>query len=278
MFKIAQQRDARWWFKVNGLLRHSLVHGQLGRLAEPIVLTEYPKSGGTWLSQMLSTALGIPYPRNRWPRINGSMLIHGCYLRSRAPQRTVVLWRDCRDVMVSFYYHLFYEKPITSARYSQELKAELKIDDVADISTNLPRFIQWCFTKGYPGFNWNHFADVWVKHDRDLQTSYEALSADAVGELTRLTAKLEIETPSLDAIEHAVDSFSFAKQANRKRGEEDVKSFVRKGIVGDWRNQFTREACEVFNEFGGETLVRLGYEQDGSWVTSFSDSKAVDAA
>ena len=63
------------------------------------------------------------------------------------------------------------------------------------------------------------------------------------------------------------DEFSFERQAGRRAGEEDKRSFLRKGIVGDWRNYFTREAREVFAGFAGSELVLLGYERDRAWVT-----------
>jgi hypothetical protein len=41
---------------------------------------------------------------------------------------------------------------------------------------------------------------------------------------------------------------------------------MRKGVIGDWRNHFTEEACKVFDQFAGNELIRLGYEKDHSWV------------
>src|SRR3712207_8037395 len=41
---------------------------------------------------------------------------------------------------------------------------------------------------------------------------------------------------------------------------------LRKGVVGDWRNQFSPEAREVFNRYAGEELILLGYEKDRKWV------------
>ena len=65
-----------------------------------------------------------------------------------------------------------------------------------------------------------------------------------------------------------VERFSFANQAQRQPGDEDVESFVRKGIVGDWKNAFTREAAERFDHYAGRELIALGYEQDRSWIDS----------
>jgi sulfotransferase family protein len=49
-------------------------------------------------------------------------------------------------------------------------------------------------------------------------------------------------------------------------GEENKRSFLRKGVVGDWRNQFSLEAREVFDRYAGEELILLGYEKDRKWV------------
>ena len=51
----------------------------------------------------------------------------------------------------------------------------------------------------------------------------------------------------------------------RNPGEE-AKSFIRKGIAGDWKNKFSPEACEMFNKYAGGALIKVGYEKDDSWV------------
>ena len=38
------------------------------------VVNEYPKSGGSWVAEMLSEALGVPFPRNRLPMLRSSIL------------------------------------------------------------------------------------------------------------------------------------------------------------------------------------------------------------
>lgn len=38
----------------------------------------------------------------------------------------------------------------------------------------------------------------------------------------------------------------------RKKGEEDQKSHMRKGIIGDWKNYFTPKTTEAFNQISGE--------------------------
>jgi hypothetical protein len=75
----------------------------------------------------------------------------------------------------------------------------------------------------------------------------------------------------------AVEKYSFAKQTGRKAGQEDRKSFLRRGGSGDWKNHFTREAAEMFEDRCGASLRALGYAEDGSWVEECGGSKGDQA-
>lgn len=264
------QRDQQWWYKLNGLTRYAVVHGLSNPWARPVVLTEYPKSGGTWLSQMMSAALGIPYPRNRLPHV-GSQIIHGCYLTVNRNVDTVVVWRDGRDTMVSYYYHIMFEKPITSAKFTRKMKRLLEVSDPRDIRPKMPAFIEWAFTGGYPGYSWSDFVNRWHGRPGPVFTSYEAVTENPLRELRRVLDHFGRRQYSDSELQAIVDAFSFERQTRRKPGEEDVNSFIRKGIVGDWRNVFSREACETFNHFAGRELKLLGYEKDDAWVSAAAE-------
>ena len=59
--------------KIEALVRIVMVRGFSGVL--PLyVVTEHPKSGGSWTSQMLSDYLDIPFPRNRFPNFQTSLM------------------------------------------------------------------------------------------------------------------------------------------------------------------------------------------------------------
>ena len=51
----------------------------------------------------------------------------------------------------------------------------------------------------------------------------------------------------------------------RSAGEENRKTFYRKGVVGDWKNSLTDKEIESFSELAGNMLVNLGYETSPSW-------------
>ena len=96
------------------------------------------------------------------------------------------------------------------------------------------------FRRGYPGFSWAEFVGMWHKVPGVVETSYEAVTLDPVKELIKIVEYIDPEKLKDINPEKIVRDFSFQKQSNRKRGEEDVKSFIRKGIIGNWKNVLTR--------------------------------------
>ena len=78
------------------------------------------------------------------------------------------------------------------------------------------------------------------------------------------------ESLALDCSENA----AFEKTAGRPRGSDDPLGKSRRGISGDWRNWFTRQDAEKFNELAGEWLIRAGYATDSSWVDECPESLA----
>ena len=56
-----------------------------------------------------------------------------------------------------------------------------------------------------------------------------------------------------------------SRTGDRPLGTEDPKSFLRKGISGDWKNHFTERDRRVYGEEAGGLLVELCYEKDDSW-------------
>ena len=87
-----------------------------------------------------------------------------------------------------------------------------------------------------------------------------------MSELQRLVRELVGLDLDKERAEEIVNRFSFRNQSGRKPGQENIRSFLRKGIVGDWKNHFTSEARQVFNQHAGDALKMLGYESDDSWV------------
>ncbi len=229
------------------------------------VVAEYPRSGGTWFGQILAEYLNIPFPRNRKPAFR-SCVMHGHYLYSPLIKNIFIVVRDGRDVMVSYYFHsLFINDKFNASRVERTRRA-LRFEDYHDVKKNLPKFIKYKFTKSiYNRFTWCEFANNWLDKGVTL-VKYENLLQDAAREAGRAIENVCGVKADYERLEKAAAKYSFKNQSQRDPGEENRSKFLRKGIAGDWKNYFTKDACEVFDNYAGETLIRLGYEKDKSWI------------
>jgi hypothetical protein len=263
---------SRIYERENELIRAGMVHLLSGTV--PLyVVNEFPKSGGTWVGQMLGRALGVPFPRNRLPVFRPSIM-HGHYLSPWGIKNAVVVWRDGRDVMVSWYHQQLIPHEWNRGQVARS-RRELRLEDYDDVYGNLPTFIEYAFTRPHsPPFSWTDFVRRWHARKGALHVRYEDLRADPAGELRRLVLGLVGARLSPQAAAAIAEEFSFERQAGRRPGEENRASFLRKGVVGDWRNHFSREAKETFDRYAGEELVLLGYERDRSWVEATADPDA----
>lgn len=260
-----QRRNARWWHLSNAALRMLVLRGMSRPFADNLVVNEYPKSGGTWLSQMLSEALGLPYPRNRLPML-GSCLMQCHVLNPFGMRNVVVIWRDGRDVMVSFYHHLLFGHEFADGSEQRKVAELLNISDPADVSANLPAVIEALMKKRIgPRFNWPEFVSAWHGRPGVIETRYEDLLDRPAQELARIVHEAVGSEPDADAIEAIVERYSFRNQSQSKDAHGDGSSrgqFLRKGISGDWENHFTNEAEAVFWKYAKEQMHSLGYDTD----------------
>lgn len=250
--------------KVEGLLRMLMVHLLPGVLPLYIV-TEYPKSGGSWLAQILSEYFNVPFPRNRFPKLQSSV-IHGHYNYHPLMKNVFVVLRDGRDIMVSFYFQSLLKNDRLNSQLVELTRKELRFDDYDDVKNNLPMFIEYKFIrKRHPIFTWSDFVNKWSDKKATF-IRYESLLEDTEKEMTRALSEFSSAPVDGNVLKRAIEKYSFKNQANRNPGEEDRSSFLRKGIAGDWKNYFSKEACEVFNKYAGRELIKLGYETDDGWI------------
>lgn len=260
-----QQKNSASWVKLNGLLRYVLMHTAT-RTFPLYVVNEYPKSGGSWVGEMLSDALEIPFPRNRLPMLQASIL-QGHVMQSWNMHNVVLVWRDGRDVLISQYYHWLFENDRGNARLVAQCRADLQFADYSDVTANLVPFMAYVFeNKRYPRMSWKEFADRWAGNQQCVHVWYEKLRAEPTEELCRIVRELTGRDIDQDQARQIVASQSFEKISGRRAGIENKSSFMRKGIVGDWKNHFNQDARERFFAYAGDVLIRLGYEKDDSWV------------
>jgi len=245
-----------------------------GRLPARLQIAEFPKSGGTWLWQLM-LALEQEASAPGLKTFNGMRVIHHhAPFGSRSIPAVYVL-RDGRDVVVSLYFHHLREirgrtrwEPRVRRYFSTVLGSR---HDPEDVTRNLPRFIRSLRDHPLGGLlrpgreasflTWPTHVVDWSDRVGVTWVRYEDMLANPVAELERIIKwrGFEIEPAFLEEV---VTRNSFrAQSGGRAPGQEDRSSFLRKGIVGDWKNWFDENAAAAFDEYGGDQLRAFGYDK-----------------
>lgn len=160
--------------------------------------------------------------------------------------RTVFVYRDLRDVIISNYFHLHELNP----KRAPEGFLEKDIDELLRPEV-LPT---WCAPV-------KHFALLpqWLNEKSVVNVRYEDLKVSPIEEMTRVFSELGLSV-STELVEWIVHECSFEKQSGREPGNEVSNAPLRKGIIGDWKNYFSKSLARQFDEVYGDLLKAGGYE------------------
>ncbi len=259
------QKNSAVWFKINGLLRYVLMHAAT-QIFPLYIVNEYPKSGGSWVGEMLSDALKVPFPRNRLPMLKSSIL-HGHIMQAWNMRNVLIVWRDGRDVLISQYHHYLFENDRCNKPLVAQSRADLGFSDYQNVECNLPAFMKYVFErKRHPKMSWTEFVSRWANCKNCVHVKYEDLREKPAEELIRIVRQLADLEMSNNCAGTIIDRHSFERLSGRKSGKENIRSFMRKGIVGDWKLYFSHDARVLFDHYAGKQLIMLGYEKDSSWI------------
>jgi hypothetical protein len=183
--------------------------------------------------------------------------------------RVIHIVRDGRDVAVSAMHHWWRLAKDQPGGVFELMPEEFEIRDA--YLQDPERFLasgRSIFTEerlGQLARRWNH--RVGKAHQdgtalyggRYLEIRYEDLLRDTPKTLRRILELLQASS-SDRIVEHCILASSFERVSNRQQGEEDSRSFFRKGVAGDWRNIFTERDREIYEELAGERLAEMDYE------------------
>lgn len=213
-----------------------------------------PRSGNNWLVRLVAEALDSPatgMPNQKAPTSQEGLDRPGDYrvIHEHIPYRTrgmenkvIYVYRDPRDVMTSAM-HYWQTGSIMGA-----------------INKEIDR--------------WNRFMRYWYFGDNaTCYVSYEQLIEDTEGQLARVLDECELEPlfPLNAVVAH--QEFKAKKRYIERNGDKlpygkvGQLKILRKGIVGDWRNHFTREDARAIHMLTYEYMNKLGYEDDPDWWT-----------
>ncbi len=79
--------------------------------------------------------------------------------------------------------------------------------------------------------------------------------------------RIKRSTVTCAVLNAILEQKSFKRMSGgRKKGQENVKNHFRKGVPGDWRNQFNEAHVAKFRSEFNPLLLKLGYETDSDWA------------
>lgn len=238
------------------------------KIEKPFVLTEFPKSGGSWIVSLLGDALKIPQrdiyvrpgfdvfeiQKHPWYEnsTNLDFPVRSVIKSHELPMSTLIefdatyihLVRDGRDVVVSKWFFdkdFCVQNGITSS-FQEEFDAY-----VAKTARD-----------------WSNYVSLWGKQ-RILTIRYEDFLGAPVDSLRRVLNALVGSEFSDQELEEVVSKFTKEKFGAMLGQVFQHNTFVRKGVSGDWRNYFSRKNVEDFKANAGDMLLLLGYELNPEW-------------
>ena len=182
---------------------------------DALFLVEYPKSGASWIGDMVASVLDLPFKRNVVPtRLQG--VFHGHYLPEQinrnigAPLPLLVV-RDPRDVLVSWYFHSFFVNDRYNERHVTRMRKRVSFDDYEAVHKNIHEFLQLAVVHKYPfGFHWGDFYGAWRGHPH-VAVTYEQMRTNPHETLNALAFKYGVRRVRDNEIDAVVDHFSFKK-------------------------------------------------------------------
>jgi len=232
-----------------------------------IVVAEYPKSGGSWLVNLLGDALELPKRdiyvttgfclfdifRHPWYEDFQSLeLTQSCVIKSHElpdsklhnfPAKAVHLIRDGRDVVVSRY---FFEKDFC-----------VQNGILKDFNTTFDDYLERTSAE------WSNFVEAWMARGV-ITCRYEDLLTNPMPNLKKILGSFKMH---ISAEKLGESIMANTKERMRKALDKTFKynTFVRKGIAGDWREHFSDYNKDAFKKHAGDVLIRLGYEKNNDW-------------
>ena len=203
------------------------------------------------------------------------MQYHSCIsLDDLPPYRGSHMIRDPRDVIISgYFYHLWtkeewvhipmeklshkwihlptekfghmsYQQYLNSLDREQGILAEIKRASTEDMR----QMIEWDY--GNPNF---------------IEIKYEDLIRDEESTFYNIFEHYLFSESAISNCLNIAKKYSFKNRTKRTVGEVKLKSHLRSGRPGEWRDFFNDEHKMVFKNLFGEAVVKLGYEANNDW-------------
>lgn len=214
--------------------------GELGGLDDADVGALFAAAVGLHFDRWIGDAPGIEAVGEKTPE---HALCLPAINQTFPNSRVVHIIRDGRDVCVSGWFH------------------NLRLND-PNFHQRFPDFAS------YVAYTTQNHWVPYIQRARQFghafparyhEMRYEQLHAEPAATVGSLLAFLGVDAGD-EAVAACLEAGAFERlSGGRKQGEADAGSFFRKGVVGDWREQFDDRATAAFRQHGGALADELGY-------------------
>ena len=247
-----------------------------------VFVVGYPKSGSTWVAQLVAHCLELPFPRHSLLPIGCPAVVMGHKRVWKSYPRGVYVVRDGRDTLTSQFFFQLSQIPAGDHPRLTALQRRSfpNLVNKANLSGVFDDFVARQLVNPIAAHaNWaahvRSYFEV-ANHNMSL-VRYEDLHTDGEAALARIVTELSGEPADLDQARVAINRFMFGKQTARESHRHNT-AYLRKGQAGDWVNHFTPGAAALFDRACGDILIKMGYEPDHSWVESVGAASRTSAA
>jgi len=147
---------------------------------------------------------------------------------------------------------------------------ELSFRNPDDIYSNLADFNEYIIL--FEGRSRSPFKLAWAQFvirlvSKDVnKIEYQGMIDHHYWGMKKLLENVLQKPVEEERLRQIIQKYSFESQTRRKPGQEDVKSFIKKGQPGDWKGKFTVSSARVFNNYYYQEMHELGYVNDESWM------------
>lgn len=182
----------------------------------------------------------------------------------------VFVYRDLRDVVVSQYYHVMDDELTEEGTWKLEHPNKQIYWDMKSKEDVMIAIIEG--VDEYPGI-FDRFGSYvgWLNSEWAMSISYEVMLRNSYLAATKFFDYVYDVALRASEIEGMLDNRSPIKQAaingiiTEMNYQPSSSPTFRKGIIGNWKQEFTPKVLECFKANDPGYLVQLGYEKDDSW-------------
>lgn len=173
-----------------------------------------------------------------------------------------ILIRDIRDMMLSRYYHIINDpfhsenKKIKELSFNEGFTVSLLTIKSGDKFSQLQYFNNWIVD--------------WIKLNKFPIIKFEEFNQNKLNFLKQIISFSLIQNLNESKILEIIKKLSVLRRENEPMKKKlkyfgKKKTTFRKGVTGNWRNNFSDDHKKLFKKIAQESLEIAGYEKNLDW-------------